>query len=562
MTPLSVLGHVALFHVVESPEALEEMTEREQRLLVGALNFHALMAPGRTVDVHLYDGSWQDLPRTTDDATFDGMSRAFRSREATIRIRSMVSAEHRAHHAAEARADELIAHSQRHVHISRDAVLEKEPPRDVVQGGVRRLLRKVRNRAPLLYDELRDIELRRHRSGVTSRADRRDYDGEFALDGAFAGRPVVLAPPAAEGSVPAVIIGLHWFELGGAERWAFETVRLVREAGFLPIVIANRDSHQPWIGRSELDGALVIPFSEPTVHSQTTGTEQLLRALLGTFDVRGVVVHHNQWLYDRLPWITRSRPGIPVVDSTHIVEYRGGGYPRVSAVASEAISTHHVISPSLARWMRDVQQIDESRIVMAPLGGLTVELTEATFRARAEGEPFTVAFVGRLARQKAPEVFVAIASKIRASGSDIRFILHGEGELSPWVDELVSAAGLSDVVERRDASVPVSTTLAQSHLLLVTSHNEGLTLTTLEAIAHGVPVVSTDVGAQQDIVPGDALLPRNVHRATSKGAAVVLELSGDEEQRRSLWKRERKAERRLLAVPSATQWFSEEVRSW
>ncbi len=84
-----------------------------------------------------------------------------------------------------------------------------------------------------------------------------------------------------------------------------------REAGLLPIVLTNRDSHQPWIGRPELDGALIVPFSEPTVRSQTAGVEELLRAILRTFDVRGVVVHHNQWLYDRLHWIARSRPGLP-----------------------------------------------------------------------------------------------------------------------------------------------------------------------------------------------------------------------------------------------------------
>ncbi|WP_148285496.1 glycosyltransferase family 4 protein, partial [Microbacterium sp. B24] len=346
MTPLTVLGQVALFRLVAGAEQLESMSERERRLLVGALNFHALMAADRTFDAHLYEGSWQDLPRTTDDATFHGLSRSFARRELSLTVRSVVPAERRVHHPHELDSDELVAHPSRHLHISRDDVLEKEPPRDVVGGGYRRVLRKLRNYAPLLYDELRDVELRRHRAGLTTRADRRDYDREFRDGGAFESVPLVLAAPTEEGSTSAVLIGLHWFELGGAERWAFETVRIVREAGFLPIVLTNRDSHQAWIARAELDGALVIPFSEPTVASQTTGTEQLLRALFRSFEIRGVVVHHNQWLYDRLPWITRSRPGIPVIDSTHIVEYRGGGYPRASAVATESISTHHVISPS------------------------------------------------------------------------------------------------------------------------------------------------------------------------------------------------------------------------
>lgn len=328
LTSHTVLGQAALFRVLQAPASLDTLSERERRLLVGAVNFHALMAPGRTLRVNLYDGGWEDLPRTTDDATFDGLSRAFRHRECTFEIESTVAAEHRVHLEAERDADALIDAGTRHLHISRDEVLDREPPRDAVQGALRGALRRVRNAAPLLYDQLRDAELLRYRRSLRRRAPRRDYEGDFAADGVHADRAVV-APAAAPADAPrAVLIGLHWFELGGAERWAFETVRIVREAGLLPIVLTNRESHHPWIDRPELDGALIIPFSEPTVLSQTDGVEQLLRALLASYDIRGVVVHHNQWLYDRLPWITRARPGIPVVDSTHIVEYRGGGYPR------------------------------------------------------------------------------------------------------------------------------------------------------------------------------------------------------------------------------------------
>jgi glycosyltransferase involved in cell wall biosynthesis len=97
---------------------------------------------------------------------------------------------------------------------------------------------------------------------------------------------------------------------------------------------------------------------------------------------------------------------------------------------------------------------------------------------------------------------------------------------------------------------------------VVTSHNEGLTLTTLEAISHGVPVVSTDVGAQSDLVPARALVPRNVHRAVAGLADKVRWLAADEDARRQLWTDEREAEKRLLAAQTASSWFAQEVGSW
>ena len=144
----------------------------------------------------------------------------------------------------------------------------------------------------------------------------------------------------------------------------------------------------------------------------------------------------------------------------------------------------------------------------------------------------------------------------------MRFIIHGDGELAGWVEELIASHGLSDVVIRRDSSVPVERTFDQAHVLAVTSHNEGLTLTTLEAVAHGVPVVSTDVGAQSDVVPPEALVTSRVARSVRELVDAVRGLSVDEGARRDLWRKERIAEQKLLAHTSASEWFSAEVARW
>lgn len=561
MTLLQALDQPALFRFSDERTGTE-FSLRERRLLVGALNFHALMAPERELRVHLYDGTRETPPRLTDDSTFDGMSRFNRHRLTTFDVVSTVAPENRTILPSEAVSAALTASHTRHLYVSADVVLESDPYQMPRQDLIGRVARQVKARAPLFYDDLRDLSLLRFRRQLHTPVQRRQYASEFRPGELHEDDVIVPAAQTPAGAQKAVIIGLHWFQLGGAELWAFETVRLVREAGFLPIVLTNRDSHQPWITRPELDGALLIPFSEPTVESQTPGIEPLLRALLRTFDVRGVVIHHNQWLYDRIAWIAASRPGIPIIDSTHIVEYRGGGYPLSSAIAAESLTKHHVISPSLARWMTEVQGIPSEKVVMAPLGGLTVKPKDAVFRSRAEGETFTIAFVGRLARQKAPEVFVAMAARLKRQGYSVRYILHGDGELAGWVDDIIAAADMTDDIVRRTSLTPVSETLDEAHVLVVSSHNEGLTLTTLEAIAHGVPVVSTDVGAQRDIIPAPALVPRFAHRAARRLADAVAPLIGDEKARESLWRKERKAEKKLLSQPSASSWFKEEVSSW
>lgn len=553
-------GFPSIARVTQSDEAVEALSDRQKRLLLGALNFHALTAPGSTLRFHNYAGDITETPRLTDDTTFTGLNDLNRTRTFSLTVQSLVDPETpdlltSTPDANALVANALVANPERHVHIPDDAVLDYDPMRRPRTDLVGKVARRIRSHFPLVYDDLRDLELAAlHSKPLRSAAPRKPVP---------VGYVDVPAPAAPEGAPRAVLLGLHWLEMGGAERWAFETVRLVREAGFLPIVISNVDSQQPWIMREELDGALVIPFSEATVLSQTDGIEEFLRGVFRTFDVRGVVVHHNSWLYDRLHWIRASRPDIPVVSSTHIVEFRGGGYPYSSAIVDDSVSVHHAISPTLGQWLTDVQKIDKRKVVVAPLGGLTATSENAEFRPRSADEQFTVAFVGRLARQKAPEVFVEMVDRLRKGGHDgIRFILHGDGELASLVSDQISERGLEAVIERRTSATAVSQTLDEAHVLVVSSHNEGLTLTTLEAIAQGVPVLSTDVGAQRDIVPSRALVPRFAHTAAARLAKKVALLARDEPARAKLWEDERAAELRLLAIPTANEWFTKEVKSW
>src|SRR5690606_10662874 len=103
-------------------------------------------------------------------------------------------------------------------------------------------------------------------------------------------------------------------------------------------------------------------------------------------------------------------------------------------------------------------------------------------------------------RQKRPYVFVRLVHKLSRAGLPVRAIMHGDGELDAATRHDIRRARLTRLIEMRPHSRPVADTWAEADLLVVSSLNEGLTLTTFEAIAAGVPVVSADVGSQSTIV--------------------------------------------------------------
>lgn len=102
-------------------------------------------------------------------------------------------------------------------------------------------------------------------------------------------------------------------------------------------------------------------------------------------------------------------------------------------------------------------------------------------------------FVGRLAPIKRPDRFVALARQL----PDVHFAFVGEGELS---DEVRSAArGLSNVSFLGWIN-DVAEVYSAIDIAVLTSDNEGMPVSLIEAAAAGLPIVATNVGAVPEVV--------------------------------------------------------------
>jgi glycosyltransferase involved in cell wall biosynthesis len=108
--------------------------------------------------------------------------------------------------------------------------------------------------------------------------------------------------------------------------------------------------------------------------------------------------------------------------------------------------------------------------------------------------------VARLTEQKGHRDLLGAAASIRGGRGDVVFVWAGEGELRAELERDLVACGLSDGVlllgERRD----VGRLLLASDLFVLPSHAEGLPFALLEAMAQGVPVLSSNAGGSAEVV--------------------------------------------------------------
>lgn len=557
------------FQVDEKDAAqIENLSKRMQRLVYGAVDYNSLIQPGRTLTYKLYMGEKWQYPRLTDTSTLSGDITEqmglvpFMVFKATSVSRNQT--DFSPHYFAG--DDQILDHNVRHILLTPDDATDRDVELNhPVNSKAVKLYNTLESSMPTAFDVFRDAKrtMREHVGKksipmtMARNADNVNKDGKVQ-------HPWVEVTPgrAPKGSPRAVVVAMHWFQAGGAERWALETVKLVRDAGFIPIVITDRDGHQPWIADPAFDDAILLPMTMPV--QERPGDSPVLRALFEQFDIAGILIHHCQWMYDNAWWVKTYFPKTRIVDSLHIVEYYfHGGFPKESVAHDEWIDLHHVISPQLEHWLINDHQIAPEKVVDAPLVGLTADAKTPSFKERDKTKPFTVAYIGRMVRQKRPEAFILAAKAVNAAyPGKVRFIMQGNGDMDAFSDMMIKRYGLEEVIERRALDAPVAQTYRDADALLISSINEGITLTSIEAISAGVPVISANVGSQETLIPPKGLCRRMTSNFVHDAKSALSHILNNEEDRRKLWESELARLQKFSELESAEAYFKKMLKEW
>jgi glycosyltransferase involved in cell wall biosynthesis len=104
-----------------------------------------------------------------------------------------------------------------------------------------------------------------------------------------------------------------------------------------------------------------------------------------------------------------------------------------------------------------------------------------------------IAFIGRLAPQKNPGLFLEVALRAQNAGLPVGFLMIGDGPLAGACDKFISAQQLRNVT-RVKYCAHLNEIYPLIDAIAITSDYEGLPLAMLEAMAMGVPAIATDVG--------------------------------------------------------------------
>ena len=121
-------------------------------------------------------------------------------------------------------------------------------------------------------------------------------------------------------------------------------------------------------------------------------------------------------------------------------------------------------------------------------------LNPSFIKPRYEGErDKRIVAVGRLDANKNHEMMIRAFAVLQDKYREYTLTIYGEGELRQFLENLAVELGISERVLFPGVIPDVAAQIERAALFLLTSYSEGVSNALIEALASGLPVISTDV---------------------------------------------------------------------
>jgi glycogen(starch) synthase len=218
------------------------------------------------------------------------------------------------------------------------------------------------------------------------------------------------------------------------------------------------------------------------------------------------VIHAHDWMTMIAGMRIRQQSGKPLVLHIHSLEVdRSGPDSRgwVYEIEKKGMEEADLIIPVSHFTARNIEEhygIDRNKMKVVHNGSRPVR----AFRSRKRFREKTVLFVGRLTRQKGPEKFLDIASRVLEKNPDVRFVMAGVGDYFRSVLEKSSYQGIGNRFHLTGFldGTKLNYLFSISDVYCMPSVSEPFGLSAVEAAHFGIPCVISKQSGVAEVLNG------------------------------------------------------------
>jgi glycosyltransferase involved in cell wall biosynthesis len=291
-------------------------------------------------------------------------------------------------------------------------------------------------------------------------------------------------------------------EVGGLERLAVDLAIAQQQSGHQAIVYCLHEAG-PLSGRLDAAGIPVVAFSKPPGFSPGAVLRIARRLRIDRADVihgHNPGVHHYAALAARLA-------GVPVAINTRHSASTSKGLPYQERYFRwvKPLTSHVVFVCDYVRRLLEPKLQYPPAKCSVILNGIPLEGFLARPASPGSRQPrIRFGTIGRLVPAKGHSILIDAFSRISREAPGAELSIFGYGSLDAELAAQIARLGLEGRVRLEGRTDDSPGALAGLDVFILSSVNEGLPLVILEAMAAGLPILSTSVGGVPEVLPKES----------------------------------------------------------
>lgn len=305
-----------------------------------------------------------------------------------------------------------------------------------------------------------------------------------------------------------VLMIIPWMVTGGADRFNLELIKRMDRKKFTFTIISTLPSKNEWRRQFE---------KYATIYDLTTFLEMndwigFINYIIKKNNINLVFNSNSEFGYRILPYLKAKYPQIPITDFVHMEEWywRNGGFSRDSSIMQNVIdktftcneNSRNIFIKHFKRNEKEIKTVyigvDEK--AYDPQRFNKEEIINKLNDKRISQDKIVISYICRIAEQKRPYLFLEVIKKLSEIRENFIVVVAGDGPLLEELKKKVKKEKLDNLFVFLGNTNSTEEIYAISDLTVNTSIKEGIALTSYESLAMGVPVVSSDVGGQKELI--------------------------------------------------------------
>lgn len=297
-----------------------------------------------------------------------------------------------------------------------------------------------------------------------------------------------------------LLVVVPFMIIGGAEKLLASVIRYLVNEGWSVTVVSTLpqqglDDASAWFKEITNEVYLLPRF----LHEWEYGSffHYLIRSR--QFDV--ALLAGSRVFYELLPNLAATYPKMAVVDLLFNTEGHTHSHIEFRPFLTSAIAEN----PEVISWMKKQGWASEQIHLVESGVDVAAFDTERSHRLVNElalqDDDIVIGFSGRLADEKAPDIFVQLAAALSDEPS-LRFIMTGGGPLKDEIETAISKLPISSRFQFLGMVDSTKEYFATYDIFVLPSRIDGRPIALLEALSSGCAVIASSVGGVPALIEG------------------------------------------------------------